>query len=95
MKFSEKLDEIKKALDNQITSETPTATIDEIAKIKASVDELADIHQKQSDEYAQLKDRYIDAVKHYGTGSKPMEETPDGEVSLEKIGAQIILNRGK
>lgn len=94
--FNERLNELNQQLDSLITKDTPTDTITEIGKIKESVKELGDAHQQTLDDYGQLKDRYIDAVKGYGTGKAPAEDsTGQQEKTFEQIGAEIISNRGK
>ena len=94
--FTEILNGLRAQLDGLITKESPTDQITKVGEIKATLDEMDSAHKQTLDDYAELKDRYIDAVKNYGTGKAPTDVNDDKkEVSLEEIGAQIISQRGK
>ena len=97
MDFKQQLEAIKECINGLITSDTPTEQISQFGELKDKVDALGNAHQQTLDEFSQLKDRYIDAIKNYGTGKAPANETSSvqEEVSLEQIGAEIIANRGK
>lgn len=94
--FTEILTDFKAQLDGFIQKDTPTEQITKIGEIKSQCDELEAAHKQTLDDYADLKDRYIQAVKNYGTDKAPAGVTDDKkEVSLEEIGAKIISQRGK
>ena len=95
--FTEILNDFKAQLDGFIQKDTPTEQITKIGELKSQCDELETAHKQTLDDYAELKDRYIDAVKSYGTGKAPSDDINDSqkEVSLEEIGAKIISQRGK
>lgn len=96
MTFAEKIANIKSVIDNMITSETSVNDVAKFGDLKKSVDELQTDHDNMVKDYSQLKDRYIDAVKNYGTSTPPKDESSnDGEKTFEEIGKEIISNRGK
>ena len=95
-KFSEILKSITDSLDGFITKDTPTDQITQIGKVKEQLTQLDDAHKQTLDDYGELKDRYIESIKHYGTGKAPAEANDDQQgKSFEQIGAEIISNRGK
>ena len=96
-KFSEVLKEVEATLDGLITKDTPTDQIEQIGKAKEKLADLDSSHKQTLEDYGALKDKYIDAVKNFGTGKAPANEIDDSnkEKSLEEIGAEIISNRGK
>lgn len=95
-KFSEILKEVQTSLDGLITKDTPTEQIAQIGKVKEQLTTLDNAHKQTLDDYGDLKDKYIEAVKNFGTGKAPTNEIdqPQGK-SMEEIGAEIIANRGK
>ena len=96
MKFSEILKSINSQLDSLITKDTPTEQIAQIGKVKEQLNELGKAHEQTLVDYGDLKDKYIEMVKNYGTGKAPANEVEtEQDVSLEEIGAEIISNRGK
>ena len=76
--FQQKLEEMKKSLNDLITKDTPTEQVTQIGNIKAQLDGLGESHQQTLKDYADLKDRYIDSVKNFGTAKAPANEN-DGE----------------
>lgn len=93
--FTEIIKDFKAQLDGFIQKDTPTEQITKIGELKSQCEELEAAHKQTLDDYADLKDRYIDAVKNYGTDKAPVGVTDDKkEVSLEEIGAKIISQRG-
>ena len=96
MKFSEILKSINDQLDSFITKDTPTEQITQIGKVKETLTELGKSHEQTLVDYSELKDRYIEAVKSYGTGKAPADEVDATQgKTMEEIGAEIISNRGK
>ena len=97
MDFKEQLDSIKQRIDGFITKDTPTEQIQELSKLKDDIDGLGTSHQKTLDDYGELKELYIGVVKKTGSSDKPKDDITDvnGEVSLEKIGAEILAKGGK
>lgn len=96
MKFSEILKSINDQLDSFITKDTPTEQITQIGKVKETLTELGKSHEQTLVDYGELKDRYIEAVKSYGTGKAPANEVDANQgKTMEEIGAEIISNRGK
>lgn len=94
--FTEILKDLKAQMDGLITKDSPTDQITKVGKMKSTLDDMESAHKQTLDDYAELKDRYIDSVKNYGTGKAPTDVNDDKkEVSLEEIGAQIISQRGK
>ena len=93
--FNDILNELNRKVDSMITKDTPTEQITEFGQLKDQIKELGDAHQQTLDDYGQLKDRYIDAVKSYGTSKAPENDAIGQEKTLEEIGAEIISNRGK
>ena len=94
-KFSEILKSVNDQLDSFITKDTPTEQITQIGKVKEELTKLGDAHKQTLDDYGELKDRYIDAVKHFGTGKAPANEVDANQgKTMEEIGAEIISNRG-
>lgn len=95
--FQEQMEELKKSLNDLITKDTPTEQVTQIGNIKTQLDGLGESHQQTLKDYADLKDRYIDSVKNYGTAKAPANEN-DGEkkeTTFEEIGADLISKRGK
>ena len=98
MTFKEQLDAILKRVDGMITKDTPVDQITEIGGIKDQLNQLGEAHQQTLDDYGELKNLYIKAVKTTGNGTKPVEENKPAESDeemLARIGAEIIANRGK
>lgn len=94
--FSEILKDLNQYVDSLITKDTPTETITKLSELKEKTKELGDAHQQTLDDYAELKDRYIESVKHYGTPKvAPDDASGNSEKTFEQIGAEIISNRGK
>ena len=96
-KFSEILTEVNSMLDGLIDKESSTEQITNVGKVKEQLAELGKSHEQTLVDYGDLKDKYIEVVKNYGTGKAPANEIDDSskEKSLEEIGAEIISNRGK
>ena len=94
MDFKQQLEAIKQQVNDFITSDMPTDQIDQLGKIKDQLDSLGEAHQQTLDEFGQLKDRYIDAVKNYGTGKEPnTSDVGTGqEKTLEDL-AQELFNK--
>lgn len=94
--FNEIVNALNQKIDSLITKDTPTEQVAEIASLKDFTKELGDAHQQTLDDYANLKERYIESVKNYGTSTTPKDESNSGqEKTFEQIGAEIISNRGK
>lgn len=90
-KFSEILNSIKDSLDGFITKDTPTDQITQIGKVKEQLTELSDAHKQTLDDYGELKDRYIESIKNYGTGKEPTSEIDSKQgKSFEEIGQTIL-----
>lgn len=95
MDFNEQLKTLISSIDGMINTNMSTDEIAKFGQLKQEAEKLGTSHQETADELTKMKDLYIKAVTNYGTGSKPAAETDsqDDEVSLEKIGADIIKNR--
>lgn len=97
MKFSEILKSINSQLDSLITKDTPTEQISQIGKVKEQLNDLDESHKQTLVDYGALKDRYIEAVKNYGTSKQPTTEDVDEnrEVTFEEIGREILAKDNK
>ena len=94
--FSEILKEVQTSLDGLITNDTPTEKIAQIGKVKEQLTNLDTAHKQTLDDYGDLKDRYIEAVKNFGTGKAPTNEVDQNKgKSFEEIGAEIIARDKK
>lgn len=90
--FKEQLEAILGEVNGLITKETPTDQITKFGQLKDDLKALGDSHQQTLDEYGELKDRYIESIKGFGTNTKPNDDTNKGEKTFEEIGAEILAN---
>lgn len=95
MNFKEQLESLKDGIKAFITNDLPVEKVNELGELVKKVDGIGEEHQKTEDALSELKDRYIDSVKHYGTSDKPVDnDEPQGK-SLEQIMSEIEQNSKK
>ncbi len=92
--FKDNMNKVMKEIDDLITKDTPDEQVQKYVDLKKSIEELGSDHQKTLDDYGALKDRYIEAVKNYGTSKEPIDDHKAGK-TLEEIGAELFQNKGK
>ena len=95
MNFDEQLKSLISKIDSFVTSDKSTDEIAKFGELKQEAEKLGESHKETADELVKMKDLYIKQVQNYGTGARPENpnDPEDDEVSLEKIGADIIKNR--
>lgn len=75
-KLNETLAGLKEAIKTLLTNESTKEQIDFIASLTSKVEEAESLHAVEQQELADIKDAYIDQVRHSGSSDKPKEDTP-------------------
>lgn len=86
-KFEELINSINTSLDGLMTAETPDADIQKIVAIKEQVSQAQTEQKKLADDYVDIKGRYIEGLKTFGTKELPQEEKPAR--SFEELAKEI------
>lgn len=94
MNFKEQLESLKDGIKAFMTNDLPVEKVNELGELVKKVDGIGEEHQKLEDAHSELKDRYIDSVKHYGTSDKPVEEDQQPK-SFEQILSELEENSKK
>ena len=95
MDFKEQLKQLRESISAKITTDMTTEEVNTYGDLLKQVDGLGEEHQKLVDSHNELKDRYIESVKGYGTKDKPAEETQGQEKTFEQILSEIEKNSKK
>lgn len=90
-KFEELIGSINTALDGLMTAETPDADIQKIVSIKEQVAQAQTEQKKLADDYVEIKGRYIEGLKTFGTSKVPEEEQQPR--SFEEIAKDIASKK--
>lgn len=89
MDFKEQLETLKTGIKEFITKDLPVEKVNQLGELVKKVDGLGEEHQKLVDAHSELKDRYIDSVKNYGTTDKPVDANQNQGKTLEQILSEI------
>lgn len=93
--FAETLNVVKEHLKTLMTKENISdKELDDLATLNGQVDELGRQHQELVDSNSKMKDKYIEAITHYGTTTQPKEEQQSGK-TFEEIAREIVARDSK
>jgi len=89
MDFKEQLKQLRDGISAKITTDMSTEEVNAYGDLLKQVDELGNEHQKFVDAHNELKDRYIESVKGYGTTDKPADDNAQQGKTFEQILSEI------
>ena len=90
-KFEEIIGKINSSLDALMTAETPDADIQKIVAIKEQVAQASEANKQITDDYVNMKARYIDGLKTFGTKEVPQEDK--NPKSFEELAREIASQK--
>ena len=92
-KFGETLKLVQDGLKKLMTEEgISDERLEELTELNAQVTELDKQHQGLEENYAKVRDKYIQSITEYGTSKKPDEV--DGQPrTLEEIAAEVLAKK--
>ena len=86
-KTMELIESLKKDILESVTTELTTEQSEKLVGFTKKLDEIGEEHKKTEDAYVDIKGKYIEGLKTFGTKVTPVDE--EKPKSLEEIAEEI------